>query len=151
MPGLAKTLLEIEVPWEAQPLNLFATHLGSRHDKPQPAQEVPLILDVLRPLRGRPHLLVGDFNAVLYGDPVGTPPAGVQWRVDPHDPTTGAAIGFVVDAGYLDCYRAVHSQALGYTYKSEHPWLRLDYVFASPEMAARLKGCDLVAGEGMEQ
>src|SRR5438270_8543559 len=33
---LAKTLLEIEVRWEGMPLRLFATHLSSRWDPPEP-------------------------------------------------------------------------------------------------------------------
>jgi len=47
-PGLAKTLLEIEVNWADVPLHLFATHLSSRWDPPEPVEEIPIILDLLR-------------------------------------------------------------------------------------------------------
>jgi exodeoxyribonuclease III len=151
LPDLAKTLLQADIEWEGELLSLFATHLGSRYDKAQPAQEVPLILKVLGTFAGRSHLLVGDFNAIRFGDPVGTPPPGSTWRIDPHDPATGAAIGYVLDADYLDCYRALNPLTPGFSYKSEHPWLRLDYVFASPEMAERLLRCDFVTGEGMDK
>jgi endonuclease/exonuclease/phosphatase family metal-dependent hydrolase len=80
--ALAKTLLEIEVAWAGAPLRLFATHLASRWDGRQPVDEVPAILDVLRPLAGQPHLLVGDLNALRPGDPVGTPPHGQVKRGD---------------------------------------------------------------------
>lgn len=151
LPELAKTLLQIDIEWEGEPLSLFATHLGSRHDRQQPAQEVPAILEVLGPFSGRPHLLVGDFNTVRFGDPVGAPPPGVEWRVDSLDSATGEAISLMLDAGYLDCYRAINPYDAGYTYKSEHPWLRLDYIFASPRMARRLDACDVVKGEDLEQ
>lgn len=62
LPVLAKTLLDVDVVWEDRPLRLFAAHLGSRHDLPQPEEEVPVILDLLRLVAGQPHLLVGDFN-----------------------------------------------------------------------------------------
>lgn len=37
------------------------------------------------------------------------------------------------------------------TFRSAAPWLRLDYIFASPEMAARLRACDIVIGEEAER
>src|SRR5438874_5370074 len=77
-PLLAKTLLEIEVAVGGEPISLFATHLGSRHDLPQPVTELPVILDVLRRRADRPQLLVGDFNALAPDDPVGSPPPGVE-------------------------------------------------------------------------
>jgi len=143
-PGLAKTLLEIEVSWADAPLHLFATHLSARWDPPEPAEEIPIILDLLRPLAGQPHLLVGDFNALRPGDPVGPPPEGVEKRGDAADGAPRDAIRLILDAGYIDCYRTQHSQSPGYTYPSDRPWLRLDYIFASPPIAASLHGCDVV-------
>ncbi len=145
--ALAKTLLEVEVAWERMPLRLFATHLASRHDVPLPEEEVPVILDVLYPIANEPHLLVGDLNALRPGDPVGPPPPGVTKWGDAADDAPRRAIQLLVEAGYVDCYRMLHPQEPGYTYPADAPWMRLDYVFASPQMAARLCACDLVAGE----
>jgi len=143
-PGLAKTLLEIEVNWADVPLHLFATHLSSRWDPPEPVEEIPIILDLLRSLADQPHLLVGDFNALRPGDPVGPLPEGVEKRGDAADGAPRDAIRLLLDAGYIDCYRAQHSQSPGYTYPSTRPWLRLDYIFASPPIAASLHDCDIV-------
>jgi endonuclease/exonuclease/phosphatase family metal-dependent hydrolase len=149
--ALAKTLLEIEVAWAGAPLRLFATHLASRWDGRQPVDEVPAILDVLRPLAGQPHLLVGDLNALRPGDPVGTPPHGQVKRGDALPGVERRAIRLILDAGYVDCYRSLHRETPGYTYPSDAPWLRLDYILASPQMAARLWACDVVMGEEAEQ
>jgi exodeoxyribonuclease-3 len=149
--ALAKTLLEIEVAWAGAPLRLFATHLASRWDGRQPVDEVPAILDVLRPLAGQPHLLVGDLNALRPGDPVGTPPHGQVKRGDALPGVERRAIRLILDAGYVDCYRSLHPETPGYTYPSDAPWLRLDYILASPQMAARLWTCDVVMGEEAEQ
>ena len=144
--ALAKTVLEIEVVWQDAPLHLFATHLGSRWDTPQPVAETPVILDLLRPRAGQPHLLLGDFNALRPGDPVGAPPPGVEKRGEARPGAERRALRPLVDAGYVDCYRALHPEEAGYTYPSGAPWLRLDYIFASPRMAAWLHGCEVVTG-----
>jgi exodeoxyribonuclease III len=151
LAALAKTLLEIEVVWEGAPLRLFATHLASRWDGRQPVDEVPAILDVLRPLPGQPHLLVGDLNALRPGDPVGIPPRGVEKRGDALPGVERRAIRLILDAGYVDCYRSLHPETPGYTYPSDAPWLRLDYILASPQMAARVWGSDIVMGEEAER
>jgi endonuclease/exonuclease/phosphatase family metal-dependent hydrolase len=143
-PDLAKTLLEIEVVADGAPLTLFATHLGSRWDVPQPEDEIPVIVSLLRQAAGRPHALAGDFNALRPGDPVGEPPAGVQRRGDARDGASRRALRPLLDAGYLDCWRALHPEAPGYTYPTDHPWLRLDYIFASPGPAPALLACDVV-------
>ena len=144
--ALAKTLLELEVAWAGVPLRLFATHLASRHERPEPADEIPVILGLFAPLTEQPHLLAGDFNALRPGDPVGDPPPGVALRGDAVDGAPRRAIGQRLDAGYVDCYRALHPRAPGYTYPAGAPWLRLDYVFASPRLAGRLAACEVVTG-----
>src|SRR5207244_8418505 len=114
-------------PWEGTPrsegpeppaLPLFATHLASRHDYRQPPDEVQAILDVLRPLAlaGLPHLLAGDFNALAPADPVGTPPPGMEKRGEAVEGAPRPAIRRILEAGYVDCYRALHPLQPGYTY-----------------------------------
>lgn len=146
LPVLAKTLLEIVVPWEGASLPLFATHLGSHHDRHQPPEEVPALLHVLRPLASTPHLLVGDFNALHPDDAVGLPPRGQAKQGEAARGAPRQAIRFLLEAGYVDCYRQLHPETPGYTYPATAPWLRLDYIFAPSQMAARLVACDILQG-----
>lgn len=145
-PIFTKTLLEIVVEQESgDEVALFATHLsaGAGEAEPRRVQEVEAILDVLRGVAGRPHLLVGDFNAMPPGESPGQPPEGEVGDV------RGEALVPLLSAGYVDCYRALHPwnhAAPGYTYTTDHPWLRLDYIFASPKMAPRLRACGIVTG-----
>jgi exodeoxyribonuclease III len=152
---LSKTLLEIGVAWNNDQLRLFATHLAASRDIHQPVTEVPAIIDVLRPLAGQPHLLVGDFNAVRPGDPAGIPPSRRgNWdeTVDGvHRQSQSLAIQFILDNGYIDCYRLLHPLIPGYTYQSDDPWTRLDYIFASPDLVHRLRACDVVTGAETER
>ena len=144
LPTLAKTLLEIEVLWKGGAVRLFATHLASSHDRVQPVEEVVSILGVLSPLAGEPHLLVGDFNSLAPGDPIGTPPPGVEAWGDAARNAPRHAIGLILGTGYIDCYRRLHPRSPGYTYPANQPWLRLDYVFAPPQMSVRLQACEVI-------
>jgi endonuclease/exonuclease/phosphatase family metal-dependent hydrolase len=144
---LAKTLLEIEVESDSGPVRLFATHLASSHDPRPSAEEVPALLEVLSKVGAAPHVLVGDFNALAVDDPVGEPPPGVEKRGEAVDGVPRLAIAPILEARYVDCFRALHPGTPGYTYPAWAPWLRLDYVFASPALAGRLLECDVVGGE----
>jgi endonuclease/exonuclease/phosphatase family metal-dependent hydrolase len=141
VPPLSKTLIEVEVAG----LRLFATHLASRHEQhTHPREgEIRAILEVLGRVSD-PHLLVGDFNALQPGDPVGEPPTGMEPRGDALPGAPRAVLGQLDAAGYVDCYRSLHAEP-GYTYPADAPWLRLDYAFASPGLAPRLAACDVVA------
>ncbi|HET9052505.1 MAG TPA: endonuclease/exonuclease/phosphatase family protein [Candidatus Dormibacteraeota bacterium] len=55
-------------------------------------------------------------------------------------------IAHLGEAGYVDCYRALHDDA-GYTCATWMPAARIDYVMAAPELAPRLVDCDVIGGE----
>ena len=143
LAALAKTLLEVEVDG----LELFVAHLASRHEEHAHPRDRELgeILRVLGRVAG-PHLLVGDFNALRPGDPVGAPPPGVEPRGDALPGAPRTVLAPLMAAGYVDCYRSLHDDP-GYTYPADAPWLRLDYAFASRELAPRLAACDVVRGD----
>lgn len=149
LPELAKTLLEVEVVSHGESIRLFAAHLASSHEEHHYPRtgELRAILDVLGKAAGDPHLLVGDLNALQPDDAVGTPPPGVVPRGDAAPGAVRRVLGPLADFGYTDCYRACHPGEPGFTYPADSPWLRLDYVFASPEMAPRLTACDIVLGK----
>jgi exodeoxyribonuclease III len=147
LPGLAKTMLEIEVFWAGQPLQLFATHLAAGNDRLHPAEEAPVIIERLGCVARDPHLLVGDFNALHPDDLVGTPPPHFSDMHRSIDGDPRQAIRSILAAGYVDCFRACHPDQPGYSFPADRAWLRLDYVFASPEMAESLAACEIVDGE----
>lgn len=47
-------------------------------------------------------------------------------------------------AGYVDCFRRLHPGEAGFTYHSEIPACRIDYIFASSEMASRLTSSEVI-------
>ncbi|MBV9713682.1 MAG: endonuclease/exonuclease/phosphatase family protein [Ktedonobacteraceae bacterium] len=61
-----------------------------------------------------------------------------------------ACIRLLYEAGYVDCYRRIHPQAHGFTCPAASPAGRIDFIFASPEMAHRLGTCYVLTnGEGI--
>ncbi len=50
--------------------------------------------------------------------------------------------------GYVDCFRRAHPRARGYTCATWLPAARVDYIFATRDVAARLASCIVVGGRG---
>jgi exodeoxyribonuclease III len=151
LPILAKSLLEINVPWEGVPLTLFATHLkaGQNAESEQRrVAEIQAILAILQTRGDQPHMLVGDLNTVHPADEPNLPEylATLRERGEqaPHPQFPRQVIPFLLNAGYVDCYRALHPTTPGYTAHTDHPALRIDYIFASPSLARHLHACDVV-------
>lgn len=61
-----------------------------------------------------------------------------------------SSIRLLRNAGYIDCYRHLHPHVHGFTCPATLPAGRIDYIFASPDLAERLVTCDVVTeGEGI--
>ncbi len=61
-----------------------------------------------------------------------------------------ACIRLLHEAGYVDCYRCIHPNALGFTCPAASPAGRIDFIFASPEMATHMETCYVLTdGEGI--
>jgi endonuclease/exonuclease/phosphatase family metal-dependent hydrolase len=60
------------------------------------------------------------------------------------------SIRILQEGGYIDSYRKVHPHEWGFTCPAALPAGRIDYIFASPDLAERLEECDtMVEGEGI--
>ena len=55
-----------------------------------------------------------------------------------------AGLELLYKAGYVDCYRRVNPRTPGYTYPASSPAGRIDFIFASPELAPRLEKSHVV-------
>jgi exodeoxyribonuclease III len=157
LPVFAKTLLEIEIPWNGTPLALFATHLKAGQDlesEQRRVSEMQEILAILRQRSDQPHILVGDLNTLHPTDRPNTPEyiATLKERGEtmPEPQFPRQVIPLLLEAGYVDCYRMLHPSIEGYTSHTTHPALRVDYIFASAVLARRLYECDVVTGAETE-
>jgi endonuclease/exonuclease/phosphatase family metal-dependent hydrolase len=64
-------------------------------------------------------------------------------KVAPHYMRGG--IDLLLQAGYVDCFRQANPDALGFTCPAILPTGRIDFIFASPELAACLSKSDVVS------
>ena len=91
------------------------------------------------------HVLTGDFNTLAPGDLldfrklphrlralVWLSGGRIRWRT----------IQIVLDAGYVDVYRALNGADVGYTFPTWAPHVRLDYMFVPSGFAGRVSACE---------
>lgn len=59
-------------------------------------------------------------------------------------------IDLLLQAGYIDCFRQLHPHEPGFTMHAAAPVARIDFIFASPELARRLQSCNVITeGDGL--
>lgn len=123
-------------PFGGPRVSVSAVHLVSQPLGPFEAwrlAEVRSLLEQLRPHAGIPHVIAGDFNTLAVGDgfrPAGAPSwVRAQWALQGGWPRW--AVRELMNAGYIDCYRACHEREPGFTVPAWNPAVRIDYVFAS--------------------
>src|SRR5258708_5540890 len=197
-------LLEVSVEEPTgQQLTAFVIHqtasfqLGSESNRIR-RREIEQILQLMASKQGTQHILMGDFNSVVAGEPVkgsrllryileerekyykystavspqyshystaltvrralvrGAARAILRSRllselVDRFSPIYAqGGINQLQKVGYVDCFRQVNPQMEGFTCPAANPAGRIDFIFASPELAQRLLNSDVVTeGDGI--
>ena len=145
-PGQPRRLLEVRVELpDGTPFTVYATHLEWRSERPREEQVRSLLLWTTRD-RGRPHILLGDFNTVHPEDVRRFEEAGGRWlefvaEVEeefPQAPRDPRALRPLLNVGYVDAFLAVGAGE-GRTYTTERPLLRLDYCFVNPVLRSSLR------------
>lgn len=97
--------------------------------------------------RHRPHLVLGDFNAISAWDFAGREGAVARLAQDPkgHDVLNGEKGPQVVTqmekAGYVDAYRLYGAPGVQSYIPANDPPIRIDYIFVSQPLAAGVKSC----------
>jgi endonuclease/exonuclease/phosphatase family metal-dependent hydrolase len=131
-------------------LRVFGVHLSAVHAAWTERRRVLELRSLMREIAQHqhgPHALVGDFNTLAPGElldlralpyrlraMVWLSGGQVRWRT----------IRIVLDAGYVDGFRARHPHDPGMTFPVWNPHVRLDYVFVPAAHAARLSSCEVV-------
>ena len=150
-PPIQHVTLEAELDHpQIGPIWLYGVHLLPLLSIPREVWRTWEISAVLRHMGERrrgPCLLAGDFNTVARDDPVMVDPAPsfrrqVRWLQSKR--LFRIAAGRMQAGGFHDCYRQLHPEQPGYTLPTPDPGVRLDYIFASAPLAARLQHCEVV-------
>ncbi len=148
---ITQALLEAELQIGKQTVRIYGVHLLPYFMLLQYElarwRTVSAILQVIKRNRSTPHLVMGDFNAVLRGERADLSifPPRIHRRLRlQFNHTFHFALTPLVRARYTDAFRALHPNESGMTWMTTHASARLDYIFADPSFAARLRFCECV-------
>ena len=134
-------------------VRLFGVHLSAVHaawTERRRLVEVHALLRTVAAHAGGFHVLAGDFNTLAPGELLDM--KMLPLRLRPFVWLSGGHIRWrtvqqVLDAGYVDAFRATRPGETGFTFPTWNPHLRLDYVFVPGPFAGQVTTCDVVHGE----
>lgn len=145
--GARHSVLEVELRGGAR---VFGLHLSARFSKwseSRRVREIGALLESIKQHQDGFHVLAGDFNT-LAPDEVLDASRFPRWikaliwlsgRDIKRD-----TIKRLLDAGYVDTFRALHPTEQGYTLPAWDPQVRLDYIFLPKRYADRVSRCEVV-------
>ncbi|MBD0326778.1 MAG: endonuclease/exonuclease/phosphatase family protein [Pyrinomonadaceae bacterium] len=146
--GARHSFLEIQLAGSAS--RIFGLHLSARFSKwseRRRAREIKALLKGIEHYQEGFHVLVGDFNTLAPGEllDVQRMPYWIRALVwlSGRD-IQRETIRIMLDASYVDGYRALYPDVKGYTFPTWDPHLRLDYIFLPNRFTKRLKDCQVI-------
>jgi endonuclease/exonuclease/phosphatase family metal-dependent hydrolase len=131
-------------------LRVFGVHLRATHSNYTERGrmgEVRAMLECIAEHHDEFHVVMGDFNTLAPGELLNMQKLPTRYKVLAFllgGRITFRAIQIVLDAGYTDCYRQLHSDP-GFTFPAWDPHVRLDYVFAPQQFIDRIARCDVMS------
>ncbi|HEY3161468.1 MAG TPA: endonuclease/exonuclease/phosphatase family protein [Vicinamibacterales bacterium] len=129
---------------------VFGVHLSAVHAAWTERRRLFELRALLRSVAASgkgPHVLIGDFNTVAPGDifdPRKLPHRlrALVWLSGGH--IRWRTIATVLAAGYIDSFRQLHPDEVGYTLPTPDPHVRLDYAFVPGAFAQQVRSCEIV-------
>jgi exodeoxyribonuclease-3 len=138
--------------WRIVGVHLSAVHAAWTEHRRR--YELRALLLAIQQHQHGPHVLVGDFNTLAPGellDFTRLPPrlralvwlsgGRVRWRT----------IQGVLDAGYVDAFRALAPDLVGYTFPTWDPHVRLDYLFVPRPCVERVSRCQVFSANDVRE
>ena len=143
------SFLEIQLAADSE-MRIFGLHLKARFSKwseRQRHREIKALLESIERHQDGFHVIVGDFNTlapneVFHLDLMPLWIRALIW-ISGRD-IRRDTIQTVLDAGYLDGFRALYPDDKGHTFPVWRPHVRLDYIFLPTRCRDRLKDCRVV-------
>ncbi len=147
-PASRRAFLEIVPAGES--FRIFGVHLSAVHSNWTERRRVRELRQVLAAIQEHQHgfhVVTGDFNTLAPGETLDLaklPPRlrAVVWLTGRE--IRWETIQIMLDASYVDGYRALHPEDPGLTFPAADPHVRLDYAFVPTAWAPRLRCCAVV-------
>jgi exodeoxyribonuclease-3 len=143
----------LEIALANQQGRVFGVHLSAVHSawtERRRVRELRALLDAIAHHQHGFHVLAGDFNTLAPGELLDV--RDLPLRLRPFVWLSGGTIRWrtiqeVLDAGYVDTFRAQHPSEVGLTFPTWRPHVRLDYVFVQAAHRSRLRSCEIVLAD----
>jgi len=128
--------------WRIVGVHLSAVHAAWTEQRRR--YELRALLLAIQQHQHGPHVLVGDFNTVAPGEIVDF--TKLPGRLRALVWLSGGRIRWktiqgVLDAGYVDAFRQLQPELVGYTFPTWDPHVRLDYLFVPRPCVDRVSRC----------
>jgi len=139
----------LEIVPEGDRVRFFGVHLSAVHaawTERRRVRELRALLKSIERHQSGFHVLAGDFNTLAPGELldirqlpqrlralVWLSGGRIRWQT----------IRIVLDAGYVDVFRALHPEDPGLSFPTWNPHVRLDYIFV-PRNVSRVSSCRMV-------
>jgi hypothetical protein len=96
-------------------------------------------------------VIVGDFNSIAPGDApvIRLMPWWVRLLLRFDGGIHTRVIQMFLDAGFVDAFRRLNQDALGFTLPAVNPSVRLDYAMLAPDVVPRLQSCSPMEPDGL--
>jgi endonuclease/exonuclease/phosphatase family metal-dependent hydrolase len=149
-PPLTQAVLETKLAGAARPISIYNVHLLPYLLLPfeiRRWQAIGKLLEVIRERQSEPHLILGDLNSIAAGDRVlqrNNPPRMRCLMALQLNLIFRLALPRLLKAGYVDCFRQLHSHDDGFTWTPGNLTTRYDYILADEVLAATLRSCRVV-------
>jgi exodeoxyribonuclease-3 len=126
---------------------IFGVHLSAVHaawTERRRVFELRALLAAITRHQSGPHALVGDFNTLAPGELLDI--AKLPRRLRALVWLSGGAIRWrtiatILEARYVDAFRALHQDEVGSTFPSWDPHIRLDYLFVPEPYVRQVHAC----------
>jgi exodeoxyribonuclease-3 len=130
--------------WRIVGVHLSAVHAAWTERRRR--YELRALLLAIQQHQHGPHVLVGDFNTVAPGEVVDF--TKLPGRLRALVWLSGGKIRWktiqgVLDAGYVDAFRSLQPDLVGYTFPTWDPHVRLDYLFVPQPCVERVSRCQV--------
>jgi exodeoxyribonuclease-3 len=144
-PRIQRAVMAIDL----EGVRIYGVHLRATHSNYTERgrmREVNALLESLNGFGDGFHILTGDFNTLAPGELLDMRKLPIRYRLLARllgGRVNYRAIQIMLDGGYVDCYRQLHSEP-GFTFPAWDPHVRLDYVFALSQYASRVTACEVM-------
>jgi endonuclease/exonuclease/phosphatase family metal-dependent hydrolase len=149
-PPLTQAVLETKLALSPSTLTTYNAHLLPTLLLPfeiRRWQAVGRLLEIIRTRQPGPHLILGDLNAIAPGDRVlqqQNPARMRRMMALQFNLIFRLALSRLLKAGYVDCFRHLHSHDDGFTWMPGNRTTRYDYILADPTLALKLRSCRVI-------